>query len=107
MKGSPVPDAPVVEFESRMLIDGKLVDGESGMFTNVNPATEEVIGEVADASRATCIAPLTREGSASMAELRMAQMSLRGFKDSGVGRQNGLAGFEQYLEVKSVAWPAG
>ena len=30
-----------------------------------------------------------------------------GFKDSGVGRQNGLAGFEQYLEVKSVAWPAG
>ena len=32
---------------------------------------------------------------------------LRGFKDSGVGRQNGLAGFEQYLEVKSVAWPAG
>jgi aldehyde dehydrogenase (NAD+) len=30
-----------------------------------------------------------------------------GYKDSGVGRQNGLAGFEQYLETKSVAWPAG
>ena len=28
--------------ESRMLIDGKLVDGEAGTFTNINPATEEV-----------------------------------------------------------------
>ena len=38
--------------ESRMLIDGKLVDGEAGTFVNINPATEEVLGEVADASRA-------------------------------------------------------
>jgi aldehyde dehydrogenase (NAD+) len=30
-----------------------------------------------------------------------------GFKDSGIGRQNGTAGFDQYLEVKSLAWPAG
>jgi acyl-CoA reductase-like NAD-dependent aldehyde dehydrogenase len=29
-----------------------------------------------------------------------------GYKASGVGRQNGVAGFDQYLEVKSVAWPA-
>ena len=29
-----------------------------------------------------------------------------GYKDSGVGRQNGLAGFSQYTEVKSVAYPA-
>ena len=28
-----------------------------------------------------------------------------GYKSSGIGRQNGRAGFEQYLEVKSVAWP--
>ncbi len=28
-----------------------------------------------------------------------------GYKDSGVGRQNGTAGFEMYLETKSVAWP--
>ncbi len=35
--------------EHRMLIDGKLVDASSGAtFANVNPATEEVIGEVAD-----------------------------------------------------------
>jgi aldehyde dehydrogenase (NAD+) len=36
-----------------MLIDGKLVDAEGGRtFDNVNPATEEVLGPVADGSRA-------------------------------------------------------
>jgi aldehyde dehydrogenase (NAD+) len=29
-----------------------------------------------------------------------------GYKHSGVGRQNGDAGFEQYLETKAIAWPA-
>jgi aldehyde dehydrogenase (NAD+) len=29
-----------------------------------------------------------------------------GYKASGVGRQNGVEGFEQYLETKSVAYPA-
>ena len=47
-----MPDAPKVEFESRMMIDGKLVDGEAGTFTNINPANEDVLGEVADASKA-------------------------------------------------------
>lgn len=41
-----------VHFESRMLIDGKLVDGEAGTFTNVNPANEDVLGEVSNASKA-------------------------------------------------------
>jgi acyl-CoA reductase-like NAD-dependent aldehyde dehydrogenase len=45
-------DTAKVRFEQRMLIDGKLVDGQGGTFTNINPATEEVLGEVADASRA-------------------------------------------------------
>lgn len=45
-----MPD--VHPYESRMLIDGKLVDGEAGTFTNVNPANEDVLGEVADASKA-------------------------------------------------------
>lgn len=35
-----------------MLIDGKLVDGSAGTFTNINPANEQVLGEVADASTA-------------------------------------------------------
>ncbi len=35
-----------------------------------------------------------------------ADLPFGGYKDSGVGRQNGVAGFDQYLEVKSMAWPA-
>src|SRR5215467_7088715 len=50
-KGSMV-DTPKVNFESRMLIDGKLVDGQAGTFANINPATEDVLGQVADASKA-------------------------------------------------------
>jgi aldehyde dehydrogenase (NAD+) len=39
--------------ERRLLIDGKLVESESGnTFDNVNPATEEVMGVVADGTRA-------------------------------------------------------
>src|SRR5512145_912467 len=38
--------------ESRLLIDGKLVQATGGRtYPNVNPATEEVIGQVADATR--------------------------------------------------------
>ena len=48
-----------------MMIDGKLVDGAAGTFTNINPATEEVIGEVADASKAECTGPSTRPGGRS------------------------------------------
>src|SRR5574342_138150 len=51
-KASSMAETPKVRFESRMLIDGKLVDGEAGKFSNINPATEEVLGEVADASKA-------------------------------------------------------
>ena len=36
--------------EQRMKIDGKLVEAKSGkVFDNINPATEEVLGQVADA----------------------------------------------------------
>jgi aldehyde dehydrogenase (NAD+) len=39
--------------EARLLVDGKLVDATDGAtFDNVNPATEEVLGPVADASEA-------------------------------------------------------
>ncbi|HEX6237177.1 MAG TPA: aldehyde dehydrogenase family protein, partial [Acidimicrobiales bacterium] len=39
--------------ERRLLIDGELVDGEGGTtFDNVNPATEEVLGLVADGTAA-------------------------------------------------------
>src|SRR5580704_6691670 len=45
---SAVVEAVKVNPESRMLVDGKLVDADTGRtFDNVNPATEEVIGQVA------------------------------------------------------------
>src|SRR3954447_25555935 len=37
--------------QSQLLIDGKLVAGSAGTFPTVNPATEEVLGVAADASR--------------------------------------------------------
>jgi acyl-CoA reductase-like NAD-dependent aldehyde dehydrogenase len=40
-----------VAHEARMMIGGTLVEGRAGTFTNINPATEEVLGEVADASK--------------------------------------------------------
>mgnify|MGYP000193231229 FL=1 len=39
-------------FEPRMLIDGQLVEGGAGTFANINPATEQKLGEVSDASKA-------------------------------------------------------
>src|ERR1700722_1966340 len=43
-------DGSAVHGELRMLIDGKLVEAKSGkVFDNINPATEEVLGQVADA----------------------------------------------------------
>src|ERR1700739_1040187 len=44
-------DIVKVRFEPKMMIDGKLVDGQARTFTNINPATEESLGEVADASK--------------------------------------------------------
>ncbi len=46
-------ETPTVNPETRMLIDGKLTEARSGKtFDNINPATEEVVGQVADASTA-------------------------------------------------------
>jgi len=43
-------DTAVAQGEVRMLIDGTLVEAKSGqVFDNINPATEEVLGQVADA----------------------------------------------------------
>src|SRR6478609_11638241 len=44
-------DTVKANHEPRMMIDGALVEAVSGKtFENVNPATEEVLGQVADAS---------------------------------------------------------
>ena len=68
--------------EARMLVGGELVGAASGAtFDNLNPATEQVIGVTADASAEDM------EGAVAAAE-------------------NGVEGFEEYLEVKTVGLPA-
>ena len=45
--------------EARMLIDGKLVEGSDGKtFDNINPATEAVLGPVADGTAADMAAAI-------------------------------------------------
>jgi aldehyde dehydrogenase (NAD+) len=58
--------------------------------------------------RALAVAERIRTGSMAVnggMPIGQADMPFGGYKHSGIGRQNGLAGFDQYLEVKSVAWP--
>jgi aldehyde dehydrogenase (NAD+) len=58
--------------------------------------------------RALAVAGRIRTGSMAVnggMPIGQADMPFGGYKHSGIGRQNGLAGFDQYLETKSVAWP--
>ena len=59
--------------------------------------------------RALAVANRVRTGTVSVngGMIYGPDLPFGGYKDSGIGRQNGLAGFDQYLEVKSLAWPAG
>ena len=59
--------------------------------------------------RATNIARRIRTGSIGVngGVWYGADMPYGGYKTSGIGRQNGLEGFEQHLETKIIAWPAG
>jgi aldehyde dehydrogenase (NAD+) len=62
----------------------------------------------ASLDRALAVAERIRTGSMAVnggMPIGQADMPFGGYKHSGIGRQNGLAGFDQYLEVKSVAWP--
>jgi aldehyde dehydrogenase (NAD+) len=60
----------------------------------------------ASEERATAIARKIRTGSIAVngGVWYGADAPYGGYKASGVGRQNGIEGFEQYLETKIVAW---
>jgi aldehyde dehydrogenase (NAD+) len=68
-------------------------------------------GAVASASleRALGVADRIRTGVVSVngGMVYGADLPFGGYKHSGIGRQNGIVGFDQYLETKSLAWPAG
>ncbi len=59
--------------------------------------------------RATAIARRIRTGSISVngGMWYGADSPYGGYKDSGIGRQCGIEGLEQYLETKAIAWPLG
>jgi aldehyde dehydrogenase (NAD+) len=76
-----------------------------------NESTYGLSGGVYSASeeRATSIARRIRTGSIGVngGLWYGADSPYGGYKDSGIGRQCGIEGFEQYLETKAIAWPGG
>lgn len=106
--------------EERMLIDGELVASCNGsVFETVNPATEEVLGVVADAGadeldRAIGAARrVVDDGAWATGTVGVnggvwysPDVPFGGYKQSGIGREMGFAGFEEYLETKAIAEPA-
>ena len=74
-----------------------------------NESTYGLSGGVVSASeeRATAIARRIRTGSIGVngGLWYGADSPYGGYKDSGIGRQCGIEGFEQYLETKAIAWP--
>jgi aldehyde dehydrogenase (NAD+) len=74
-------------------------ESKYGLVGSVNSTSLERAQSVARRIRAGV---LSINGGASHG----ADMPFGGYKFSGIGRQNGIAGFEQYLETKAIAWPA-
>jgi len=72
-------------------------DSSYGLSGGVHSGSEE---------RATELARRLRTGSVGIngGVWYGADSPYGGYKASGIGRQNGLEGFEQYLETKAVAW---
>jgi aldehyde dehydrogenase (NAD+) len=62
-----------------------------------------------DEERASSVARRVRAGTVGIngGMWYHADSPYGGYKQSGIGRQNGIEGFEQYLETKVLAWPAG
>ena len=61
-----------------------------------------------DADRAWSVAERVRTGTMSVngGVWFAGDVPFGGYKQSGIGREMGVAGFEEYLETKSVAEPA-
>jgi aldehyde dehydrogenase (NAD+) len=71
-------------------------DSEYGLSGAVTSASEE---------RALAVASRIRSGTVSVngGVYYSAASPFGGYKASGIGRQNGIEGFEQYLETKTIA----
>ncbi len=93
-------ETPSLQGELRMMIDGKLVrvanENQYGLGVGVTSASED---------RAMAVAARIRAGSVSVNNgvWYAPDSPFGGYKASGIGRQNGIEGFEQYTETKTYA----
>ena len=85
-------------------------DDDNDAVRIANESRYGLVGSVFSGSlqRALAVARRIRAGVLSIngGAAHGADMPFGGYKFSGLGRQNGVAGFEQYMETKSVAWPS-
>jgi len=83
----------------KLLIDGDLREASDGACFPIG----------ADRARARQVAARIRAGTIGIngGAWYSADVPFGGYKRSGNGREMGLRGFEEYLEIKSVAEPAG
>jgi aldehyde dehydrogenase (NAD+) len=84
-------------------------DDDNDAVRIANESRYGLVGSVNSSSleRALSVARRIRAGVLSIngGAAHGADMPFGGYKYSGLGRQNGVAGFDQYLETKAVAWP--
>ncbi len=82
-------------------------DGDDDAVRIANDSPYGLSGTVfsADAERAQAVADRLRVGTVNVngGVWYSADVPFGGYKQSGVGREMGLAGFEEYLELKSIA----
>jgi aldehyde dehydrogenase (NAD+) len=85
-------------------------DGDEHAVALANDSIYGLSGGVvgADLERARTVARRLRTGTVGIngGLWHAPDVPFGGYKQSGVGRESGVAGFEEYLEVKSVAEPA-
>ncbi|HZM54233.1 MAG TPA: aldehyde dehydrogenase family protein, partial [Acidimicrobiales bacterium] len=85
-------------------------DGDDHAVALANDSLYGLSGSVwsADRNRAIGVANRIRTGTVGIngGLWFSPDMPFGGYKQSGVGRESGVAGFEEYLEIKSIAEPA-
>jgi aldehyde dehydrogenase (NAD+) len=85
-------------------------DGDDDAVAIANDSPYGLSGAVfgADLDRARAVATRMRTGTVGIngGIWFSADVPFGGYKQSGTGREMGVAGFEEYLEIKSMAEPA-
>src|SRR6201987_5150698 len=80
-------------------------DGDDDAVRIANDSSYGLSGTVfsTDPDRAAGIAARMGVGTVNGGVWSSANMPFGGYKQSGIGREMGLAGFEEYLEIKAIA----